>query len=325
MKKVVILTEGGGNKGMGHISRCLSLSQAFELRGYFIQFIVNSPDSSISLLEESDYKILDWISNDKIVLNEIINVEIVIIDSYSCPINFYNIIAKKCRKIINIDDNLRMEYEVGFIVNGVIGAEHIEYKKKPGVHYLLGSKYAFLRSTFWNVPVRKLNENVKSVLVTCGGNDINSLSLNIVKFLSKNFPNLKILTILNDINNPDLVQLNILSKVYYNLSADEIKQIMLEVDIAITAAGQTTYELCRLGTPYVAMITADNQIFSISNFYKAGVVQMAIKPSDPFFFDKLHNQLINLNDFSYRKTISKKMQYLIDGNGSLNIVSSVIN
>ena len=40
MKKVFILTEGGENKGFGHITRCTSLYQAFEEKGIIPEFIV---------------------------------------------------------------------------------------------------------------------------------------------------------------------------------------------------------------------------------------------------------------------------------------------
>ena len=33
MKKVIILTEGGKKVGFGHITRCISLYQAFEEKG----------------------------------------------------------------------------------------------------------------------------------------------------------------------------------------------------------------------------------------------------------------------------------------------------
>ena len=40
--KVFIITEGGKNIGFGHITRCLSLYQAFEEKGILPKFIINN-------------------------------------------------------------------------------------------------------------------------------------------------------------------------------------------------------------------------------------------------------------------------------------------
>jgi len=42
--KVFIITEGGKNIGFGHITRCLSLYQAFEEKEIIPEFILNSDE-----------------------------------------------------------------------------------------------------------------------------------------------------------------------------------------------------------------------------------------------------------------------------------------
>ena len=50
--KVVIVTEGGKDIGFGHITRCISLYQAFEERGIIPEFIVSGDTTVASLLKE---------------------------------------------------------------------------------------------------------------------------------------------------------------------------------------------------------------------------------------------------------------------------------
>ena len=45
--KVFIITEGSKNIGFGHITRCISLYQAFEERGIIPEFIINNLGGSI--------------------------------------------------------------------------------------------------------------------------------------------------------------------------------------------------------------------------------------------------------------------------------------
>ena len=56
--KVFIITEGGKNIGFGHITRCLSLYQAFEERGNKPKFIINGDNDIEYLLKDINYRYL---------------------------------------------------------------------------------------------------------------------------------------------------------------------------------------------------------------------------------------------------------------------------
>lgn len=49
--KVFIITEGSKNTGFGHITRCLSLYQAFEERGILPKFMINGDNNIEYLLD----------------------------------------------------------------------------------------------------------------------------------------------------------------------------------------------------------------------------------------------------------------------------------
>ncbi len=326
MDNIFIFTEGGGETGMGHISRCLSLYQAFEMRGYLPQFIINGNESVVSAVSDNRYQLFDWIAEvDKTIrLLKDKDAGIVLIDSYKCPAVLYQLIKNESKTAVYIDDNLRLEYPSGIVVNGVMGAEQLGYKKRDDIDYLLGAQYAFLRSSFWSVPVKEINPEVKSLFISCGGND-NGLSVRIAKLVSEKFPKFNLSVIVKDINSPELSELKHYAQLLGGLSADEMKALMGSADLAITAAGQTTYELCRIGTPFVALLTADNQAYSIGNFFKQGLVQEVIDPNNPAFDKMLVNQINYLLDPETRKAITLKMQTAIDGYGSLKLADYIIN
>lgn len=323
MSKILILTEGGGSTGMGHIARCLSIYQAFETKGYFPEIIINANESVIPALDGTRYLLFDWIKEKSRILHNIAKTDIVIVDSYYCPSSLYQQIANFCTVPVFIDDNMRVQYPRGIVVNGVMGAEKLNYPKSIEVAYLLGIQFAFLRSAFWNVSPRLIKKEVESIMVTCGGNDV-GLSTRIVKNLLEHFPNLHISVVLKDLFTNDIAYLNKYANVLVDISADKMKTLMAESDIAITAAGQTTYELARLGTPFIALLTADNQKFSITNFFKAGLVQEAILPDNVYFEKLLINQFRFLLDENSRIIFSKKMQETFSGNGSLKLVDYII-
>ncbi len=59
--KVFIITEGSKNIGFGHITRCISLYQAFKKRGIIPKFIINGDDPVKDLLKGLNYQIFNWL------------------------------------------------------------------------------------------------------------------------------------------------------------------------------------------------------------------------------------------------------------------------
>ena len=95
MHNIYIFTEGGGETGMGHISRCLSLYQAFEMRGYFPQFIINGNESVVSAVSGTRYQLFDWIADVDKTITLLQDASIVLIDSYKCPVFLYQLIKNE--------------------------------------------------------------------------------------------------------------------------------------------------------------------------------------------------------------------------------------
>ena len=168
---VIILTEGGKDYGFGHVARCSSIYQAFRKFCITPQFIVNGDKSIDAILQNIDYTIYDWQNM------EFADDDIVIIDSYHAPLEFYQKIAKTTALAIYIDDNNRIDYPDGTVVNGTILATT---KRKDALY---GSKYIPLRQDFWNTKIIDVNDEIRNVLITLGGNDLRNLTPKILNLL----------------------------------------------------------------------------------------------------------------------------------------------
>lgn len=153
--KVFILTEGGKNIGFGHITRCLSLYQAFEEKEIIPELILNSDDNIEYLLKGIKYQKLNWTEKRDKLFELIKGADIAIIDSYLADISIYNALFDLVKLPVYMDDNKRVDYPKGIVVNGSIYAEELNYPKEKGVIYLLGAKYTTLRKEFWEVPKKR--------------------------------------------------------------------------------------------------------------------------------------------------------------------------
>ena len=99
---------------------------------------------------------------------------------------------------------------------------------------------------------------------------------------------------------------------------------MNEADIAITAGGVTLYELCTCGTPSISYFTAENQRKNIEYFDENQVIYYAGRPKDNGFGDKLIELLNKYSSETVRKSLSTKMQTLVDGHGADRLAKKMI-
>lgn len=325
--KVLILTEGGANIGFGHIARCLALCQAFEERGVIPRFLINGDASINDTLKGKDYRIFDWIREKEQLQQMLQGAEVVVIDSYLANPDFYREISKKTKISVYIDDNMRIEYPDGILINGNIYAEELSFPKKNGMVYLLGCRYTPLRKEFWGVPRKIISESVKEIMVTFGGNDARGMTPIVLQLLIKNYPDLIKKVVLGKAfsNSIEIEKLRDNQTVLiYGPDAITMKQLMLEADIAISSGGQTIYELACLGVPAIGMSVADNQLANVNAWVRLGFLEPIPVKNDFDVASFLLNSLQHLHDSSIRKSRSLIGKQLIDGKGALNAVDRVL-
>lgn len=309
--KVVILTEGGKNYGFGHVARCSSIYQAFKEFGVEVNFIINGDKSIDSILQDVNYTISNW-ENLEFCCDDI-----VIIDSYNAPLEFYQKIAKTTQLAIYIDDNNRLEYPEGIVVNGTILAST---NRKNSLY---GSKYIPLRRDFWDAKVIDINKDVENVLITLGGNDLRNLTPKILNLL-KNEDFTKKVIIGNSFDNISEIK-EFDGELIYSPDAHQMCEEMSSVDLAISAAGQTLYELARLGVPTIAIGVIDNQLDNIKNWQKQGFIEFAGFWDDDNLEENILAKIKLLKSKDLRSQKQLKGTGAVDGKGSLRIAKKALS
>ena len=325
--KVFIITEGTKNTGFGHITRCLSLCQAFEERGILPEFIINGDNNIEYLLKDVDYQIFNWLDEKSKLFKKVKDADIAIIDSYLADISVYNTVSNLVRLAVYIDDNKRLDYPKGIVVNGSIYAKELNYPKRNGVTHLLGTKYILLRKEFWDVPNKEIKNKIESVMITFGGDDAKNMTPKILAFLNDKYPNLiKNVIIGRAFQSIDEIKKceNKNTNLIYYPDAEKMKEIMLESDIAISACGQTLNELASVGVPTIGVCIAENQLGNIKGWENIGFLEYAGWYSKDNILEKIKNVIENLKDSKERKNKFKIARKFIDGEGSLKIIDKIV-
>ncbi|MDO8611194.1 MAG: glycosyltransferase [bacterium] len=325
--KIYIFTEGGASIGFGHITRCISLYQAFLSKGYSPIFLVNADHTANKILKEVNHKIINWTKQNELFNTlKLGNQDIAIIDSYLAYESVYTKIAELVKLTICFDDYNRINYPKGIIINAAINSKKTDYAKKE-LTCLLGNSYIALRKNFWDVPKKRIKQNIKTVLITFGGRDDNGLTPRVLKFLVKNYPFIKKIVIVGAaFTNKKRVQ-SPKDKTIITLKSPSVEKIhdaMCRADVAISAGGQTINELARNGVPTIAFISNPSERSNILGWQQSGFAICGGLSANfvPKKLEKFIKVLAKEDERRQRSVIGQKM---CDGKGALRIISRIFN
>jgi len=324
--KIIFLTEGSKKVGFGHITRCLSIYQAFEDMGFEPEFIVNGDNSVKQILNGTNYKIFNWLEEKNKLFDYLKKTNILFIDSYLAELSLYLELNETAELCVYIDDNRRLDYPKGIILNANIHAEKL-YKSKDGKHfYLLGTRYVLLRKEFWYMSEKKIRQDIKKIMVTFGGDDFKNMTPKVLKFFTENYTDLiKFVIAGGAFKNIDEIKeySDDKTEIIYSADALAMKNIMLDSDIVISAAGQTLYEICATKTPAISITVAENQKGNASGFDEVGVIPN-MDYNDDKLTDKLRLIFEELKEYSLRNNISLKMSDLVNNNGAISARNEIL-
>lgn len=308
------MTEGYKGTGYGHLTRCLSIYQAFEEKGIKPLYVANCDEEGKKFIPNVILLQMNWIEQTGKLIETITDFDIAVIDSYLAPKELLEWIYKVVNKVIYIDDFVRLDYPPGVVVNGTIGAENLPYKKDEKHRYLLGNDYIPLRREFWDVELHKRDGNVKNILITFGAQDIRNLSSKVLAFLHEQYPICDYYVVGGKLPTDELKKENV--HYFDSLNAEKMLELMVNTDLAVSAAGQTTYELARIGLPTIIIGVAENQINNIIGWKFFGYIKEELWYDDEDLLDRIKTLVLDYSSATIRKSV-------IDGQGARRIVANI--
>jgi UDP-2,4-diacetamido-2,4,6-trideoxy-beta-L-altropyranose hydrolase len=321
--KVIIITEGGQDIGFGHLTRCLSLYQAFEVMGHEVLFMINEDPSIKPHLEGKKYVALNWHRQYVKLVSHLKDIDVAVIDSYLAGIDCYKKISNQVKIAVYLDDNRRLDYPPGIVLNWNISAKHLDYPEKANMFYLLGPGYISLRRAFWHVERKKIQPEVKQVMMTFGGDDSKNMTPKVLGFLTRHYPGLeKNVVIGGAYKNIDEIKtvMDGHTHLIHSPGEEGMRDVMLASDIAFSSGGQTLYELACIGVPTAAVIVADNQQNNVKAWEETGFIENAGYWSDPNLTAALSAKFLRFMDFEQRLRSAEAGRKQVPQNGAQRII-----
>lgn len=325
--KVKIFTEGGPNIGLGHIARCTSLYDEIRKQNYEVDFFVFGEIESIELLKNRKVISANWI-DDNFLSENVRFDDYCIVDSYLATKDILEILSMKAKKVLFIDDMNRINYPRGIVVNPSLDIGSISYLENHECTYFWGPDYIILRSPFINVEREEVRTKVDKVMITMGGSDFRNLTPIIINEICNHYPQIKFDIVIgatfSNINEIKKIS-NTNITFHYNVDENTMRDLMVKADYAITAAGQTIYELLATRTPFIPIQIADNQSNNINSLCELDLIINSIDYSSDSLAKELNESFVQLLDYKIRNDLVLKFQNVIDGKGRERIIKKLVN
>lgn len=323
----------------GHVMRCLAIADALKKMGGEPIFI-SADTFPQTLIEQEGYGFIplgaDWrqMESEIAKLWQVIKeygIKALLIDSYYVTRAYFEKLHGLA-KIMYVDDLGQDIYNVDAVVcyanyhKGLLLRE----KYPPEVKLLLGMDYAPLRSAFSNLPPKEISSEIKELIVLSGGTDKYNFLWDFSKKILESplFGTLDTIHILcgkyYDRYDELLQEFKGIAKFQFHRATGHVERYMLSADVAVSAAGVASYELCAVGTPAVTYIIADNQRKNAESFYEDGVMEYAGDlRCDPVLEKVIELLQGRYQDMGYRKKVSEAMRKKVDGKGAGRIAREI--
>jgi len=331
----LIRVDAGSGTGLGHLHRCLALSEALHQRGARVIFLLAASEEDVERIKRSNFHCDSMANLERGGVQDYERTEssarkygcrTIVVDSYAVKNEFVEKLRNSGFRVVVINDDTHAPSSAHVLINGGAHAQQLPYESVEGdTQFLLGPRYALLRQQFWNVSTKEIRRAVNNVLLCVGGDDSLGVMPQLVRQLD---------TVINK-----KCTFNVVIGPYF-VNRDEIEQIVLPTsrelrffdepedlfdlmmanDVAVTAGGQTAYELVATGTPLLAVALFDNQRLGAQALADAGALlfsgfaESGRLPSD---LSKMFRLLVS--DISLRQRLSRTAQSTIDGMGARRV------
>ena len=348
MKKVVFRVDASSRIGTGHFMRCLTVADAMKQRGIQIRILSRHlPAHLRAMLAAKEHEFMPlnsssieaisddlaqshWLgtsqhvdAQDSVQALSDQTWDWLVVDHYALDARWESALRQTAKNILVIDDIANRQHDCDVLLDQNFYTDmNARYTGKVPAHcrLLLGPRYALLREEFRHLreQVTLRTGPVKRVLVFFGGVDASNCTARAIEALANIGGHDLHVDVVIGVQHPFREQIEAECVQYgfrCHVQTSQMAELMAAADLAIGAAGSTSWERCCLGLPVLLVAIADNQIniaegldFLGACIY-VGTAKTAIAPI-------MQNAILNLLSAQDQlKTLSERSYSLVDGLG----------
>ncbi|MBL1435357.1 MAG: UDP-2,4-diacetamido-2,4,6-trideoxy-beta-L-altropyranose hydrolase [Rhodobacteraceae bacterium] len=335
--------------GSGHLMRCLTLADALLQAGHACHFLSRAGEGGLddlilnrghafhglSYATKAGYGAhlkppvhAAWLGaawhDDAEASAQIlasINPDWLLVDHYALDKAWEAVALPAGAKLMVLDDLADRAHMCEVLLDQNLGRQGQDYDGlvPDSCTRLIGPEYALLRPEFQAFRQRSLerrqNAGLAHILITMGGVDKDDVTSRVLEVLAHSvLPAAAHITVVMGQNAPALgaVQAKALRMpcpTRVLVSIDNMAEIMASADIAIGAAGSTSWERCCLGLPTLLLTIADNQKEAAIALERSGSVVLLGDTRETGWEKKLESLLPDLNASALEALTQKALSF----------------
>ena len=357
---IAFRTDASLEIGTGHVMRCLSLADALRARGARCVFICRPHKGHLlALIAERGHEAIalpeltsspqtssataheHWLGTDGSTDAEDTHRAIagrsfdwLVVDHYALAKEWEQAMRPHCKHLLTIDDLADRQHACDLLLDQNLGRAASDYNKLVAAEtkMFIGPMYSLLRPEFAEMRpaslIRRDHIELKTILITLGGVDKDNVTGRILTVMSEfPFPSEVAITVVMGPHAPWLTQVQAQAarmKIPTTVLAGvrNMAELMTVSDLAIGAAGSTSWERCCLGLPTIQMVLADNQIDAAGALANLGAVESI--QSLAGIAEELPALLQQLSTHQLR-VMSQHAATVCDGQGAVIIAEELVS
>ncbi len=301
--QIAFRCDGGEQIGAGHVARCLPLAAAFARLGWSVRFVGAYEGLASWLLARSGMTVgpANLESPCGLVAQEC---DAAVLDSYLIAPAAICDLAHEL-PVVTLAESSRCP------TRGILLDYHLDRTEPPDAHLLAGPSFAPLDPAF--AGAGRAGAEVRRVLVTVGGSlAACELLAQVVPIVGSAFPD------------ADVVVAGAVSQAPSRTSAPRVISMPVpsalvdavsDIDVVVTAAGLTAYEMACAGIPQVAIAIVANQRRVVSGLRDGGLALTLDLTGGDSLAD-LRGALERLRDPGLRRELAERGMGVFDGSGA---------
>jgi len=257
-----------------------------------------------------------------------------VVDHYGLDANWENPLRPYYKKLMVIDDLADRTHHADILLDQTFGRPVEDYHPwvPSSCHVLCGSQYALLRPEFHHLRpsslARRKSPTLRHLLITLGGVDKDNVTSSVLQALRCTpLPADCRITVVLGHNAPKVEQVKCEArdmpwKTRTVVGVNHMALLMVESDLAIGAAGTTTWERCCLGLPTITLVLAANQESVAKNLERAGATLIVQRSDD--LTERLNCLITSLvSQPAQLLTLSERSRHIVDGSGISSTVRAM--
>ncbi len=337
--RLLIRVDAGPKIGTGHVMRCLALGQAWRRMGGQVTILTSALPARLALrIKKENFELQTLATGcSKKSETQRINTYIaqhrpdwIVLDGYRFDDAYQQAILLQNTRLLVIDDFGHATHSgADAIFNQNAYADTNDYDRQNRTQEIItGLQYVLIRDEFQLDQEKPEGRQIalgqaKRILLTFGGSDPHNTTRDAIKTLDKCAIQGTTVDVIVGPCNPHFESLKSVAKqsrlsIRFHANVDRMATLFRRVDLAITAAGSTCYELCHAGVPMIAVPIADNQTPVAKSLVQQGAA-MTLQP-DELKSETAENMIHQLvHNPKSRQSLSSTGRNLVDGQGAARL------